>query len=71
MCFHFILTAITCDDPGTPDNGVRVLEGLVVNSVVTYQCNSGYQIQGGSLSRVCRQSGEWTGQLPSCVGMSL
>eukprot|EP00117_Sycon_ciliatum_P036248 scpid11835/ scgid3889/ Sushi, von Willebrand factor type A, EGF and pentraxin domain-containing protein 1 len=62
--------AIACADPGTPANGGRTLSSLLVNSQVTYTCNTGYRMAGGSPSRTCQVNSEgnavWTGTAPVC-----
>ena len=60
--------AVDCGDPGTLANGVRRLTTTTLNSVVTYQCNRGYELDGSS-SRVCQATGVWSGLLPICRGV--
>ena len=58
-----------CGDPGTPTNGQRSLSSTTYNSVVTYTCDVGYTLQGSN-SRTCQSSGQWSGSVPQCKGMS-
>ena len=37
----------------------------VVETVVGFSCDSGYQLQGDSYM-VCRNSGDWSSDVPSC-----
>lgn len=59
--------AVDCGDPGTPANGVRSLTTTTLNSIVLYECNRGFVLDGSS-SRVCQASGVWSGLLPVCRG---
>jgi len=36
--------------------------------VITYQCNEGFVITGGSVSRTCNSNGVWDGYPPACTG---
>lgn len=42
-------------------------QGNLVNSVATYNCNPGYQLEG-NIERTCQSNGKWTGFDPTCVG---
>ena len=59
--------AIECGDPGTPQNGSRQLSGETAGSVVTYRCDTGFDLVGASTQR-CMDSGDWSDQLPECRG---
>ena len=67
-CFHFqSLTAIRCPRLSSPTNGrVEALQ-RTPGSVASYSCNDGYTLRGAQ-SRLCRSSGQWSGQEPVCVG---
>ena len=43
------------------------VSGTTVGQIVTYTCNSGYELMGNS-TRTCQSSGQWTGSQPSCSG---
>ena len=43
FCFGFI---VDCGDPGTPDNGNRNFTDTLEGSIVTYICNTGFEIVG-------------------------
>ena len=55
-----------CGDPGTPRNGIKIGNSYNVGSVVSYECNSGYELVGSS-TIICSFDGFWTGSVPSCV----
>jgi len=59
--------AVDCGDPGTPANGVRSLTTTTLGSVVLYECNRGFVLDGSS-SRLCQATGVWSGLLPVCRG---
>ncbi|XP_071157151.1 scavenger receptor cysteine-rich domain-containing protein DMBT1-like [Mytilus edulis] len=60
--------AMTCPDPLTPANGkLSCQTPYKVNTVCTQSCNPGYQAAYGTGSRMCSSSGQWTGQLLSCM----
>ena len=56
-----------CGDPGVPANGKKIGESYKVGSIVYYECNTGFRLEGPK-SRLCRFDGKWTDSLPSCVG---
>ena len=60
--------AIDCGHPeGIKNGGRSVSDGTLMNSVVTYYCNTGYALQG-SETRRCASNGRWTGTVPECIG---
>lgn len=61
------LPSLGCGDPGTPANGRKVGESYTVGSVVYYECDTGFRLDGPQ-SRLCRFDGLWSDSLPSCVG---
>ena len=65
------VVVIKCADPGSLHNGRRTISSLTVGGTVTYYCNSGYRLVGGS-SRRCTSDGRggayWSGSLPRCEG---
>ena len=63
-----MLLVVTCDDPGTPENGDRVTsDELNVDSIARFSCSHGYMLTGGDRVRLCNGSGDWTGAQPSCT----
>ncbi|GAB6024202.1 hypothetical protein CHUAL_008903 [Chamberlinius hualienensis] len=59
---------ISCGDPGHVSNGYREVENFQYNSRVKYICMDGYELSGRSM-RTCRESGLWSGTLPSCLAV--
>ncbi|XP_003387839.1 PREDICTED: sushi, von Willebrand factor type A, EGF and pentraxin domain-containing protein 1-like isoform X2 [Amphimedon queenslandica] len=55
-----------CKHPGMLDNGFVLVSSTHVNSVIKYKCNEGYRLVGNNY-RVCRPSGEWSGNEPRCI----
>ena len=65
--FHFGSNVVlSCGDPGTPVNGVRVGDNFTYGSVVQFRCNDSYELSGND-RRECRQDGRWSGFTPRCV----
>lgn len=58
---------VNCTDPGTPENAKRSPDDplFTYQSVLVYECNDGFEIQGAS-SVVCTSSGSWNTSLPLC-----
>ncbi len=54
-----------CDEPAPLENGIWIGSEFWEGKNVTYQCNEGYKLQGPSV-RVCNETGEWTGEEPTC-----
>ena len=65
LLFSLSLSVVDCGDPGTPANGVKLGSAITYKSIVSYACETGYAMRGGS-QRTCQASGEWTGSLPLC-----
>ena len=38
------------------------------STVITYQCDEGFCIIGGSSTRTCKSNGVWEGVPPACTG---
>ena len=71
MAFSLFPAEMVCDDPGTPDDGHRILRYLAIDSVVTYRCNPGYLLVGPE-QRTCvlpegSNSPSWTHAVPACT----
>ena len=61
---------VMCEEPLSIRHGsVSPVISLEYGSVISYQCESPYQLVGGS-ERVCGPAGTWSGQLPVCVNTS-
>ena len=49
------------------ENGTIVLSNTTYLSVAMYECNEGFLLQGNG-TRVCTESGMWSGEEPTCQG---
>ncbi|XP_065177824.1 uncharacterized protein LOC135808547 [Sycon ciliatum] len=56
---------ILCDDPGTPDNGMRTGDSLRAFTDLTFSCHANYRLNGPSV-RTCQIDGSYTGVQPTC-----
>lgn len=59
-----------CGQPLPIANGVRMWTDTAVNSIATYTCDSGYDLEG-DMQVMCNSTGEWqfSNNLPSqCLG---
>ena len=56
---------ITCQDLPQIANGQQSTTGLVYNSVASFECDRGYELQGTD-ELICTKTGEWSAPLPSC-----
>ena len=56
---------IDCGTLDPPENGSVSIEGTAVGNSAIYSCDTGYNRVGDS-SRTCLESGEWSGDEPSC-----
>ena len=61
-----------CTDLNDPDFGRVSVTGLVLGSVATYMCNSGYTLVG-NMTRDCVQlnsnTADWSDKAPVCTRM--
>ena len=66
-----ILTAVDCGTLTNPSSGYIVhIAGTTFGQTVTYTCNAGYNLVGGS-TRTCQATGVWSGSEPTCERMLL
>ncbi|CAB1333127.1 unnamed protein product [Coregonus sp. 'balchen'] len=54
-----------CADPGIPAGARRSGSSFGIDDELTYRCDDGLNLLG-SKTRVCQESGQWTGTEPSC-----
>ncbi|XP_041707487.1 complement factor B [Coregonus clupeaformis] len=54
-----------CADPGIPAGARRSGSSFGIDDELTYRCDDGLKLLG-SKTRVCQESGQWTGTEPSC-----
>ena len=57
---------ISCNDPGKPENGVALVQNFTYNSIVTYSCDIGYNLNG-SVSIICNSNKQWNSSIPNCI----
>ena len=65
----WLYIAESCAGLSNPANGNVVVDGLIVDSTATYDCDPGYYLAGNK-SRTCEagmSSGVWSGQEPMCI----
>ena len=58
---------IDCGTPSSVTGATRSYSSTVLNSVVTYACQTGYTHTSGDLQRVCGSDSKWGGNLPKCT----
>ena len=58
---------LDCGMPSLVTGATRSYSSTVLNSVVTYACQTGYSHTGGDLQRTCGSDGEWDGILTTCT----
>ena len=56
---------VQCDPPVDPINGNVIFTSTAYNSVISYECTTGYTIVGETTRR-CGADKRWTGHAPSC-----
>ena len=57
---------VTCDDPGTINNGYKHSLNFTYGSQITFSCNEGYVISS-NITLDCLSNGEWNYPLPMCT----
>ena len=57
---------ISCPSPPQLQNGRAMFEDLVYRSIVQYECNDGYSVDGVDLIN-CQADGLWSDEPPTCV----
>ena len=58
---------IDCGSLSNPENGAVQWNSTAYNSVATYTCNTGYDLEGGR-TRMCSEGGTWSNSEPLCNG---
>ncbi|XP_063968214.1 uncharacterized protein LOC129280235 isoform X2 [Lytechinus pictus] len=69
-------SARTCEDPGVPINGSRTGDDFVIGSSVTYNCSSGLEADGPTVSQCWWVDNitldiNWTSPPPACIDPTL
>ena len=67
--FFFLNAAVVCSVLTDPTNGFVSFTTTTFNSVATYTCTSNYVISG-SRQRTCLETGQWSGEEPTCISES-
>ena len=62
--------AVECGGLPDPLNGYVVLTDVILGSVATYNCQTGFSLVG-SATRECARSGRWTGVPPTCESKNI
>ena len=65
------ISVVDCGDPGTPQNGNRNFTDTLEGSVVTYTCNTGFELVGNP-TQVCELTPDgaiWNSTRPECRRM--
>ncbi len=62
------MTVIVCPTLSGPMNGWLSISDVGNSKLVTYNCNPGYHLKNGNVTRYCLISGAWNGSAPSCEG---
>ena len=57
-----------CDDLADPENGSKNLTERSIGTVVSFNCNNGYDL-GGSNTRQCQANKTWTGSVTNCTSI--
>ena len=67
---QYIFLVISCPMPDLVGNGSFTQSAAIYlpSTVITYQCDRGFSITGGSSSRTCKSNGVWDGVPPACTG---
>ena len=60
-----LFLVVSCDDTGTPTNGVRYGNTFTYLSTVVLECDPQYKLVGDH-TRTCQADGSWTGTQPTC-----
>ena len=64
----YMITLVSCGDPGIPDNAVRIGSSFLYQDEVTFVCNDGYYQSSGPAGgvRQCLDTGLWSDVQPIC-----
>ncbi|XP_021351273.1 sushi, von Willebrand factor type A, EGF and pentraxin domain-containing protein 1-like [Mizuhopecten yessoensis] len=56
---------VDCGVPDSVPNSIIKADSYTYRSIVTYQCNGGFELQGNA-QRSCLQNGSWSEGIPTC-----
>lgn len=60
-------TPVTCTGASAPTNGTVSATSATYTNSITYSCNSGYMLSGGSSTRTCQADATFSGTAPTCA----
>ena len=69
ISFFYMHAAVVCSVLTDPTNGFVSFTTTTFNSVATYTCTGNYVISG-SRQRTCLETGQWSGEEPTCISES-
>jgi len=58
--------ASSCGDPGSPIHGYKDGGMFTYGNKVTFHCERGYEMKGGSQTMECQSNTQWSGTMPVC-----
>ena len=64
----FLAIVVDCMELSPFENGNIILSNTTYLSMAMYECNKDFLLLGEA-SRVCTDSGMWSGEEPTCQGM--
>ncbi len=67
MTYYVSLIVVDCGNPGVLIDGQETYFGTSYRQVATFICNDDFTMVGDGARR-CEANGEWTGEIPTCVG---
>ncbi|XP_055973137.1 sushi, von Willebrand factor type A, EGF and pentraxin domain-containing protein 1 [Sorex fumeus] len=56
---------VSCEKPESPEHGSVVGSKYSFESVISYQCKPGYELEGNR-ERICQGNGKWSGEVATC-----
>ena len=67
---HVCVAGIHCPNLTLPNHALVVSDprSTIAESVVTYGCREGYELNNGSLVLECNLDGHWSDDPPQCTG---
>ena len=66
LFFQKFHTVVDCGLLEAPENGVININTTTFNSIATYGCDSGFEVNGIQ-TRTCGASGNWSDSEPACI----
>ena len=65
-----VIADVDCGGLDIINGYISYSTGTTYNSVATYSCDTGYELQGGQ-TRTCQNNGTWSGDMPSCQSKAM